>query len=277
MQIVSGTVHLEVETFGEPRNPALVLVMGATASMLWWPEELCHGLAEAGFFVIRFDNRDTGQSFAWPPGAPDYSVEDMADDILAVMDGLGLAKAHVLGMSLGGYVAQMAALRAPGRVRSLTVLGCEPLGWSGPDLPGISDRFMKHFAGFAGLDWSDADAVVAFRLEIARLCAGSAYPFEPEVVKEVLARDHARAASPASAFNHGMLEAREDWTDGAVRLALPVLVLHGEEDPILPLENGRALMSAIPGARLVVLKGVGHEIPAPLVPRLVQEVADFCL
>jgi pimeloyl-ACP methyl ester carboxylesterase len=227
--------------------------------------------------VVRFDNRDTGQSSHWPPGAPGYGIEDMADDILAVMDGLGLAQAHVIGMSLGGFVAQMAALRAPGRVRSLILMGSEPLGWTGAALPGIAERFMAHFAGFADLDWSDPDAVVGFRLEIARLCGGSAYPFDAKATWALLAADHLRSVSPASAFNHSMLEMRESW-DGAVqRLSLPVLVLHGEEDPILPLENGQALARTIQGARFVVLDGVGHEIPLPLVPRLQTEVAGFVL
>lgn len=275
MQIASGSVGLEVEVLGRPQDPALVLVMGATASMRWWPDAFCAGLTAAGLFVVRFDNRDTGQSAQWPPGAPDYAVEDMADDILAVMEGLGLGRAHVMGMSLGGYVAQMAALRAPDRVRSLILLGSEPLGSAGAPLPGIGQEFLTQFSGFAELDWSDAAAVVAFRLEVARLCAGTAHPFEADGIRAMLAADHARAASPASAFNHGMLQGREPWEGAVQRLMLPVLVLHGEEDPILPLENGRAIAASVAGARLVVLTGVGHEIPAILVPQLVAEVAGF--
>jgi pimeloyl-ACP methyl ester carboxylesterase len=275
VQIASGATRLNAETFGSSQDPALILVMGATASMCWWPDALCRGLAAAGLFVVRFDNRDTGQSSHCPPGVPDYAPEDMADDILAVMDGLGLARAHVMGMSLGGLVAQMAALRAPARMRSLILLGAEPLGWTGDPLPGIGDEFMAHFAGFAGLDWSDAAAVVAFRLTIARLCCGSAHPFEADRIEAMLAADHARAASPASAFNHAMLQARETWDDAAGRLAVPVLVLHGTEDPILPLPNGRALAAAITGARLVELQGIGHEIPSTLIPRLIDEIAGF--
>jgi pimeloyl-ACP methyl ester carboxylesterase len=275
MHISSRNAQLNVESFGQPGNPALVQVMGATASMIWWPDDLCRGLADAGLHVIRYDNRDTGQSSHCPPGAPDYALEDLADDILSVMDGLGRPQAHVMGMSLGGYVAQMAALRAPGRLQSLILLGCEPLGWVGPPLPGIADTFMRHFEGFAGLDWSEPDAVIAFRLEISRLCAGSAYPFDANAIAAMLTRDHARAASPASAFNHGMLASREVWTDAISRMALPVLVLHGTEDPILPIENGRALAASVPGARIVEFPGLGHEIPAPLVAPLIDEVVSF--
>lgn len=275
MRVRSGNLWLEVETFGQPQDPAVLLVMGATASMKWWPDQFCAGIAGAGFFVLRFDNRDTGQSTPSPPGVPDYAVEDMAGDILAVMDGVGLVRAHLMGMSLGGYLCQMVALMAPERVLSLSLLASEPLGWTGPPLPGIDARFMQHFGGFASLDWADADAVVAFRLEIARLCAGSAWPFDAAQIAAMLAADHARAASPASAFNHGMLQSREAWDNAAARLTLPVLVLHGSEDPILPLANGKALADTIPGARLVTFAGVGHEIPLPLVPRLVREVSGF--
>lgn len=266
---------LATQCFGNPRDPALVLVMGATASRGWWPDAFCLGLAARGLQVIRYDNRDTGQSTTCPPGAPDYAVEDLADDILTVLDRQGLASAHVMGMSLGGYLAQMAALKAPYRMRSLILYASEPLGWTGPELPGIAPRFMELFAGFTTLDWSDVDAFVAFQLPLLRFSAGSAYPFDASACETMLRAEYARAVNPASAFNHGAMASSHDWSDAATRITQPTLVIHGTEDPILPIEKGRALAATIPGARLVEVPGLGHEIPGPLVPWLVDEVARF--
>lgn len=268
---------LAIERFGNPDHPALVLVMGATASREWWPVALCEGLAARNLFVIRYDSRDTGQSPTCPPGAPDYGLNDLADDILGVMDSVGLTSAHVMGMSLGGFLAQMAALNAPDRVRKLVLFASEPLGWTGPALPGIADGFLDLFAETASLDWSDVDAVVAFRLPLMRFCAGSAYPFDSRACEALIRTEHARALNPASAFNHGGLQMTGSWADAATRIGQPTLVIHGTEDPILPIANGRALAGTIKGAELVVLDGVGHEIPPLLVQDLVTRVADFLL
>jgi pimeloyl-ACP methyl ester carboxylesterase len=121
--ISNGAIQIAAQCFGSPGNEPVVLVMGATASMLWWPDALCAMLAEAGHYVIRYDNRDTGRSTTGQPGDVAYSVEDMAGDLFAVMDGFGLPTAHVAGMSLGGLIGQVAALQRPQRVRSLTLIG----------------------------------------------------------------------------------------------------------------------------------------------------------
>ncbi len=266
---------LATERFGDPRDPALVLVMGATASRDWWPVAFCDGLAGRGLYVLRYDSRDTGQSPTCPPGAPDYRLEDLADDILAVLDAEGLASAHVMGMSLGGYLAQIAALTAPARVLSLILYASEPVGWTGPDLPGIDEGFFDLFGGAETLDWNDADAVVAFQLPLQRFCAGSGFPFNAAVSEALIRGEHARAINPASAFNHGSLRETRDWTDATARISQQTLVIHGTDDPILPIEKGRALAASIRGARLVEVPGLGHEIPGPIIPRLVNEVATF--
>lgn len=263
MKWIHGTgVTLATESFGRPSDPALVLVMGATASMLGWPQALCHALAERGLFVIRFDHRDTGESTTVPPGKASYAVEDMAEDVLAVMQGYGLEQAHLAGMSLGGYIAQIVALRHPGRAASLTLIASEPLGWDGAPLPHISDAFLKHFSALANLDWTDRQAAADFLVESERLCAGSGAAFDRTAATAVALRVLERTDSPASMFNHGSIATREDWTGRFREIACPVLVIHGDEDPILPVENGRAIAAGIPGARLEVLPGVGHELPA---------------
>lgn len=266
-------VTLATEAFGRPGDPALVLVMGATASMLGWPDDFCAALAGQGLHVIRFDHRDTGQSTTVPPGAATYAVEDMAGDVLAVMDAHGLERAHLVGMSLGGYIAQMLALTAPGRVASLTLIGSEPLGWDGGPLPHISDAFLAHFAALRALDWTDRAAVAAFLVETDRLCAGSGRPFEADAARARAQRALDRTDSPASMFNHATAAVRQDWTGRFRDIACPVLVIHGAEDPILPVANGQAIAEGISGAELLVLPGVGHELPPQLFAMLADRIA----
>lgn len=273
--ITSGDAKIATQSIGDRGNPTLLLVMGATASMLWWPQDFCDKLAAAGFHVIRYDHRDTGRSTSYPPGEPAYAVEDLADDMIAVLDAYGVDKAHVIGMSLGGYVAQMAAVRRANRIASLVLIGSEPLGWTGPPLPGIAPRFMAHFESFGALDTRDRAAMRDFLLEGARLSAGDACPFDAERELRRIDAELERAGDIRSAFNHGMLTVREDWSDATARISQPVLVLHGEQDPILPLPNGEAIAAAIPGARLIVLKGVGHEIPPVAIPLMIGAITGF--
>jgi pimeloyl-ACP methyl ester carboxylesterase len=266
-------IRIATESFGRPEDPAVVLVMGATASMLGWPEGLCHALAAQGFHVIRYDHRDTGLSTCWPPGAADYAVEDIAEDLRGVLDALALPRAHLVGMSLGGYIAQMAASRWPDRVAGLTLIGSEPLGWDGPPLPGIAPAFLDHFGAMADLDWGDPAAVEEFLVGIERLCAGTGAAFDEAAARARVRAVMVRSDRLASAFNHGALGLREDWAGAFRRIDLPVLVIHGAEDPILPLPNGAALAEGIPGARLLVLEGVGHELPERALGEIAAAIA----
>ena len=260
-RILQQDISLATESFGTAGNPVLVLVMGATASMLGWPEALCEALVGKGLFVVRFDHRDTGESTTVPPGEASYAVEDMAGDVLAVLEGYGLERAHLAGMSLGGYIAQMVALQHPDRVASLTLIASEPLGWDGEPLPHISENFLGHFAALASLDWSDQQAAADFLVESERLCVGSGAPFDGAAARRVALRVLERSDSPASMFNHGSVTTREDWTGRFRRIACPVLVIHGDEDPILPVQNGQAIAAGIPGAQIEILRHVGHELP----------------
>ncbi|EAX7557565.1 TPA: alpha/beta hydrolase [Escherichia coli] len=266
-------IRLATEAFGDPNDPPVLLVMGATASMLGWPDEFCISLAERGLHVIRYDHRDTGQSTTVPPGEATYAVEDLAEDAIAILNGYGIDKAHLIGMSLGGFIAQMLAVAHPERVASLTLIASEPLGWDGAELPHISQAFLDHFGTLASLDWSDRGAVADFLVESGRLCAGSGTPFDEFRERARVERIMSRTDSLPSMFNHGALFTRDDWTGRFREISCPVLVIHGAEDPILPVENGTAIAHAIPNTSLTVLAGTGHEIPVLAIQEIVEQIS----
>jgi pimeloyl-ACP methyl ester carboxylesterase len=266
-------IRLATEAFGDPNDPSVLLVMGATASMLGWPDEFCVALADRHLHVIRFDHRDTGKSTTVPPGEATYVVEDMADDAIAILEAYAIDKVHLIGMSLGGYIAQMLAVAQPERIASLTLIASEPLGWDGAQLPHISQAFLDHFGRLASLDWSDQGAVAEFLIESERLCAGSGTAFDADRESVRVERVLSRTDSLPSMFNHGTLATRGDWTGRYRDIRCPVLVIHGAQDPILPVENGRAIADSLPDASLIVLAGTGHEIPLTAIPGIVEQIA----
>ena len=261
-QVVHRDMVLATEEFGVADRPAIVLIMGATASMIGWPDGLCIELARHGFRVVRFDHRDTGRSTTVPPGEADYAVEDMAADVVAILDGLGLDRAHLVGMSLGGYIGQMIAVDHPARVATLTLIASEPLGWDGDPLPHIAPEFMAHFSALATLDWTDAAAAEDFLVGIDALSCGTGHCFDGAAARAQARRALSRTASPASMFNHATVATRQEWAGAYRRIAQPTLVIHGQGDPVLPIENGRALAAGIAEAQIAELEGVGHELPA---------------
>lgn len=275
INVSANGANLAAESFGSPADPAVILVMGATASMLGWPAEFCRGLAAKGYFVIRYDHRDTGLSTTYQPGVPPYAVEDLAADLIAVMDACGVQKAQIVGMSLGGLIAQIVALSSPQRIESLTLIGSEPLGWDGAPLPHIAPDFLEHFGSLENLNWTETADVRNFLVEVERLCAGSGHPFDTARAQAKVDAVLARSQNIASAFNHGAVQLRDDWTGRFRDIAHPTLVIHGEEDPILPVQNGEALAAGISKARLRILAGVGHELPQQIIPFIIDEIADL--
>jgi pimeloyl-ACP methyl ester carboxylesterase len=248
------------ETFGDPRDPALLLIMGAMASMLWWPEALCKKLAGEGRFVIRYDNRDTGLSTKYAPGTPPYTFDDMANDAISVLDSHGIAKAHVVGMSMGGMIAQRVALKHPSRVISLTVISSSPVGIDTSHLPGTTEAYMEHSADGAKVDWSDREQVIGFVVKDAQAIASTAHPFDEKAMRTFIERDYDRSGGFLSATNHFMLKGGENLKGRLHELNAPLLVIHGTADPIFPVEHGAALAEAVAGARLVRIEGGGHEL-----------------
>jgi pimeloyl-ACP methyl ester carboxylesterase len=250
-----------LETFGEPTDPAVLLLMGAAASMDRWEPEFCGRLAAAGRYVVRYDHRDTGGSTTYPPGAPGYDADDLRDDALGVLDHLGVDRAHLVGLSMGGGLAQAIAVHAPERVRSLTLMSTSPAGDGGPELPPMSGALRESFAGAEGEpDWADRDAALAHLLEAERPYAGSR-GLDEDALRTVVARGYDRSPSPASAANHFAVSGSGFPHAALADISVPVLVVHGTDDPMFPPEHGEALAAAIPGATLLLLEGVGHEFP----------------
>jgi pimeloyl-ACP methyl ester carboxylesterase len=248
-------VRLCAETFGAPGDPPVLLIMGNGASMLWWDDDLCARLAAGGRFVVRYDHRDTGRSTACPPGRPDYGGPDLVADAARVLDGHGIARAHVVGASMGGALAQLLALDFPERVASLALMSTSPAG-PADDLPGLADSYAA-FLGQARLDWSEPASVVEYRIAEVR-ALNRTRPFDEESVRAFVERDAARAVSAASAQNHELLDGGRPWRDRLGEIAVPTLVIHGDADPLFPRRHAEALANEIPGARLLVLDGAGH-------------------
>lgn len=253
-------VSLETEAFGNPSDSAILLVMGAMASGIWWPEGFCEQLARRGRYVIRYDHRDTGRSTSSPPGQATYTSEDLAWDAVGVLEGLGVARAHWVGMSLGGYLAQMVAVTRPERVRTLTLIASLPLAPGEAPVPGIDPAVLAWHAQAATLDWSDRKAVLDYQVGAWRLLNGSAHPFDEAHIRALATADYDRTPNPLSAFNHATLRDGENWTSRMGEIQAPALIIHGTEDRVLPYAHALALHAALPGSRLLKLEGTGHEL-----------------
>ena len=261
MRIEINGAELCVDTIGDPAHPAVLLIMGAAGSMDRWEEPFCERLAAAGRYVIRYDHRDTGSSTTYPPGQPGYSSDDLFADPLAILDHLGVERAHLVGLSMGGAIAQWIAIHNPERVLSLTLMSTSPVGTGGAELPSMSDALRAAFGEPPEEpDWSDREAAIAFLLEAERPYAGSRGVDEP-ALRALLGRVYDRSASLPSANNHFMLAGSETTRTRLAEITVPALVIHGTDDPLFPLPHGEALAREIPGAELLVIDGLGHEFP----------------
>jgi pimeloyl-ACP methyl ester carboxylesterase len=257
--IASGDAEICTEAFGDPTDPAVLLIMGQMASMLWWPEEFCERLAGAGRFVIRYDNRDTGRSTTYEPGKPPYTPQDFVDDAVAVLDGYGIERAHLVGMSMGGAIAQLVALEHPARVASVTAISTTQVGQPTTELPGPTAEYLEHAGAAEDLDWSDPTAIAEFMVRDSRQLAGTRHPFDEAAARALIDRDLERAISPQSLVNHSLLDGGQA-KHGSEEIEAPFLVIHGTADPLFPIEHGVALAGAVPGGRLVKIEGGGHEL-----------------
>lgn len=276
-----GEVELAYETFGSPDDPTMVLVMGLATQMIAWHEDFCGLLAEAGFHVVRFDNRDIGLSTHLDHlGTPDlsplfsgrpiteapYTLGDMADDTVRLLDALGVARAHVVGGSMGGMIAQEVALRHPERLLSLTSLFSTTAPQVGAPTP---EAMTALLAPPPTTEDEAAERTVA----VYRVIGSPGFPLDEAGLRERGREAFRRANDPAGVTRQlAAIHVSGDRTERLQQLAVPTLVLHGEDDPLVQLDGGIATAKAVPGARLVTWPGMGHDLPRALWPRLVDEI-----
>jgi pimeloyl-ACP methyl ester carboxylesterase len=254
-----NNVEICTESFGNPKDPAMLLIMGAMSSLDWWDEDFCLRIADQGRFVIRYDHRDLGRSTIYEPGTSNYTITDMADDAVGVLDAYSIAQAHIVGMSLGGMIGQILALRYPEHIFTLTLIASSVFGTEMEKLPPMDQSILDHHAKSASIDWSNREAVIPYLADGWKTLAGSK-PFEQERIYRLAEREADRAKQLSSRFNHAMLQGGGEYYDRMGEISVPVLIIHGTEDPALPYEHGLALMKSIPHAELVTLDGSGHEI-----------------
>jgi pimeloyl-ACP methyl ester carboxylesterase len=258
--IGTNGAELATEACGDPAHAPLLLIMGGMASMLWWPDEFCRKLAGHRRYVIRYDHRDTGHSTKYPPGNPPYSLDDFVKDAIGVLDGYGIARAHIIGMSLGGMIGQLVAVGYPSRVLSLTAISTTPVG-DGTGLPGSAEPWFEHQATTsATVDWSNRAQVITFMVDDARMTASTAHPFDEAQVRAFIERDYDRGGGYLNATNHGVLMSEVSKRSRLQEMRVPLLVIHGTTDPVFPIEHGIALSTAVPGTKLVRIDGGGHEL-----------------
>jgi pimeloyl-ACP methyl ester carboxylesterase len=264
-------VHVHSEAFGRREDPAILLIAGMGSSMDWWEDGFCTALADGGRFVIRYDARDTGQSAHYPVGEPGYGAGEMVGDAIGLLDSYGIGSACVMGISMGGAQAQLAALDHPERVGALVLVSTTAGGLDGP---GPDPALSAYFASAAEPDWSDVDAVIDSQVDYARALAARSVPFDEPGTRALVARALARTIDVRAALtNHGAVQDdRAPWASELGSIAVPTLVVHGEEDPMFPVGHGEALAAAIPGATLLRLPGVGHEFPPRVWPVVVPAV-----
>jgi pimeloyl-ACP methyl ester carboxylesterase len=254
MHFSSGPWELYAETFGAPEDPAVVLLHGAGNSMMAWDASLCGALAARGRLVVRLDAREAGRSATSGEAGPSYSMDDLAGDVVALLDALDLPAATLAGVSQGGVVAQVVAVEHPRRVDGLVLISTTP---GGDDLPGPADGLFADEPERP--DWSDRAAVVRWLVELERPYGASR--FDEELSARIAERTFDHAGDLAAQLSHpfAILEGRP-VRDRLPEIRVPTAIVHGTADPLFPLAHGEALAAAIPGARLVALEGFGHGI-----------------
>ncbi len=281
---VSPDVELEYEVTGSPGAPPVLLVMGVGAQLIHWPDGFVEMLAGRGLRVVRFDNRDSGLStklehlgvppvkwnlvralMGFPVPGP-YRLEDMASDAAGLLDALEVPCAHVVGISMGGMVAQALAIGRPDRVLSLTSLMSTPGG-----------RYVGKFGAIRALVGPPPrtrEQAIETGVRLARAISGPGFPLDDEAMRELAARSWDRGHCPTGfARQIAAIFCAQPRLGALAQLRMPTLVIHGEHDPLVPVEAGRATAAAVPGARLVVVPGLGHSLPDGAWPVLCDEIA----
>jgi len=256
----NGAVEIEYETFGDDRPETVILINGLGSQMTRWPVAFCEKLVARGYRAIRLDNRDAGLS-TWLDGQS-YSISDMANDVIAVMDAAGVKKAHVAGVSMGGMITQTVAIEHPDRVASITSI------MSATGAAGTMDSTPEAAAVLnvpPPDPKADFEVFVAHGMKNARVIGSPAYPWDEAALRERAISEYRRAFNPAGVGRQmAAIRADGDRTERLKKLNVPAVVLHGAADPLLKPYGGEQTAKAIPGAELRIIEGMGHDLPPGL-------------
>ena len=273
-KVKANNIDIWYEDFGNPSNTTVLLIMGAGAQCIMWNMALIKKIVNAGYHVVRFDNRDIGLS-TWIDNfntAP-YSLEDMAADTIGLLDALSIEKAHIIGWSLGGMIAQLMAIHYPDRILSLT--SWMSTYWSfDPDVPCMSDEMTSWFEkSMGGKPPETKEEIIEANIKTFRMFSGTRFPLDEQWLKSMLEESYDRGWDLRTTQNQtAATMASPSRLEELKNLKIPTLVIHGTEDPVINYAHGVVCAKVIPGAKLLLLKGVGHEIPSVIVPEAVEAV-----
>ena len=289
-RVHANGIDIEYESIGCEGDPVVLLIMGFSGPLTFWPDSLCQGLAKKGLRVIRFDNRDIGRSTHLAKlGSPDlsammakrmaglypaasYSLDDMAADAAALLTALGIDRAHVVGASMGGMIAQLVAINHPAKAKSLVSI----MSTTGrPDLPqGKPEAFAAIMAPPASVGKEDR---IARGIEVWRVIGSPGFRASQTELRALVERsiDYAPYDPAGIVRQMAAIVSAPPRNDRLNSIKIPALVIHGADDPLIPVSGGEDTAKSIPGAKLIVVPGMGHDFPEPLVPTYLEAIGDF--
>lgn len=278
---VGRGITLCYEEFGSPEDPPMLLIMGLATQMIGWPDDFCRQLAEQGFRVIRYDNRDSGRSthLTTRPPTPgqiirrripphNYTLSDMAHDAVGLLEALGIESAHIVGVSMGGMIAQTVAVEHPGVVRSLiSIMSNTGNRWRGQPALGIYRYLLRQAP-------DDRAGFIEHIGRIYQAIGSRGLPQDEDIIRDIAARSYDRAHDPTAPGRQlGAIIASGDRTHQLRQITAPTLVIHGTSDRMVRKSGGKATARAIRGARLEHIEGMGHDLPRAAWPRLIELIA----
>jgi pimeloyl-ACP methyl ester carboxylesterase len=279
-------VELCYDTFGSPANPAMLLIMGLGSQMIRWHEAFCKELAARGYWVIRYDNRDIGKSTKFDEaGVPNmmalllgaqqgtkisvpYTLIDMAQDAVGLLDALDIDAAHVVGISMGGMIAQTTTIHYPQRVRTLTSI----MSTTGDSK--LPQPKPEAFAILQQVPPDNRAEYIEYSLTQQRILSGPHYPVDEAYVRDLAGRTYERSYYPQGTTRQmAAILASGSRKEALQKVQVPTLVIHGDADPLVPVEGGKDTAASIPGAKLLIIKGMGHDIPFQAAPQIIEAIA----
>jgi len=277
-------IQIEYDTFGSTSDPALLLIMGGGSQMIYWEVEFCNLLAKKNFFVIRFDNRDVGLSTKFENAdIPDmmetmnggsistaYTLEDMADDAIGLLDALGIEKAHICGASVGGMIAQVISYRHPERVLTLTSIMSST---GNPALPQIKPEVLAEVYKPVP---NEREAYIEHYVNMWRKLWSPGFPFDEKRLRTLMAESYDRSYYPQGLARQGAAVLAHGYRKSSIAsIKVPTLVIHGSNDPFMSVEGGKEIAQLIHNAKLLIIDGMGHDMPKEIWPTIIDAISTL--